>query len=349
MENRVLSMDFLRALAILLVLVGHTVLSFGSPDYLTPLRYGGTGVDLFFVLSGWLLGSLLFKEIGLTGSINIKKFWVRRWMRTLPAYYAVLCFSVAQRFYNQPEAEFPWQYFVFLQNYNYPLEFFTVSWSLSVEEQFYLAIAPILVFLARCSKNIRLLILIILLLLPSIFRYLGLYEHQNETHVRLDGCVMGVLLANIRYSYESFWEQLKRFAPYMAGLALVIYLFTFYARWNPISWYSDPSKLILALMFASWVILANSGERWAKALYFPGAQYIATRSYAMYLLHPEVLALLKRFMSGLPFVFYLTLAILFTLMLSEILYRMVEKPVMELRNNFKISRENKSSQVIATS
>jgi peptidoglycan/LPS O-acetylase OafA/YrhL len=97
MGHRYRSMDFFRSIAILMVILSHSILSYGAPQYLSPLQLGGTGVDLFFVLSGWLLGGQLFKEINIDGNVSIRKFWIRRWMRTLPAYYAVLMLSVTQR------------------------------------------------------------------------------------------------------------------------------------------------------------------------------------------------------------------------------------------------------------
>ncbi len=71
---RLNSMDALRSFAILIVLVGHIVLGYGSPAHLAPLQLGGMGVDLFFVLSGWLLGCQLFKEMD-SGTIQVKRFW----------------------------------------------------------------------------------------------------------------------------------------------------------------------------------------------------------------------------------------------------------------------------------
>ena len=180
MDHRYQSMDFLRAVAILLVILAHTVLSYGAPAYLAPLQYGGTGVDLFFVLSGWLLGCQLFKEAQNTSTINVKRFWVRRWMRTLPAYYVVLLFSVAQRLLTKENVEFPFSYFIFTQNYFYPLEFFSISWSLCVEEQFYLVVAPLILLLMRTPKLVSSLTLITLLLLPLLFRQLELFNNSKE-------------------------------------------------------------------------------------------------------------------------------------------------------------------------
>lgn len=338
MDHRYRSMDLLRAVAILLVLLAHTVLSYGAPAHLAPLQLGGSGVDLFFVLSGWLLGSQLFKEIKQTNSIDVKRFWIRRWMRTLPAYYVVLIFSVAQRLLTKENVEFPFSYFIFIQNYNYPLEFFSVSWSLCVEEQFYLFIAPLLLLLMRFSKNSSLFILCFLLVSPLLFRELGLYSSNSETHVAMDGCIMGVLLAYIRYNLESFWEKLKAISLPLFLLTLGSYIFFYYARYNPDLGISDPNRLFQAFLFGSWVLFANSSQARQRLFYIPGSKYIATRAYSLYLLHPEILALLRRFSSEMIFPLYFALALIGSICIAEILYRFVEKPIMDRRENFSLSK-----------
>ena len=248
MQNRNISLDLLRAIAILMVFTGHTVLSYGSPNHLTPLRLGGTGIDLFFVLSGWLIGYQLFKELHKFTNIDIKRFWIRRWMRTLPAYYAVLLFTIAQQYFTKTNFDFPIEHFFFIQNYQQPITLFTVSWSLCVEEQFYLLIAPLIALLTKTHKHKRTIILIILMLLPTLFRELNLFDSLKETHVRWDCCVMGVLLANICYSYPTFWKKLLTVGPKMALVGLFIYLSFYYFRWNPNEFISEPSKLLLAFI-----------------------------------------------------------------------------------------------------
>ena len=161
--QRNFSLDCFRALAIILVFTGHSILSFGSPELLAPLQFGGTGVDLFFVLSGWLIGNQLLIEKKRFGDIQITRFWIRRWMRTMPAYYAVLSVTILQLYLTKDNFTFPWPHIFFLQNYFGDLNVFFVSWSLSVEEQFYLFIAPLFVFTLGLNKKYQILRLSLLI------------------------------------------------------------------------------------------------------------------------------------------------------------------------------------------
>jgi peptidoglycan/LPS O-acetylase OafA/YrhL len=333
-ENRIRSMDFLRSIAILSVLLAHTVLGFGAPEILAPLQLGGIGVDLFFVLSGWLLGGQLFKEME-NGSINIRRFWLRRWIRTLPAYYVVLIMTVAQQWFTKEEPASSWKYFVFIQNYDYPLEIFSVSWSLAVEEQFYLLIAPFFAFSLFMKPNMRLAVLVIFLLFPSVFRQLGWFDSDVETHIRLDGCIAGVLLAAIKYQHNILWEKFVNFSGLIAFIGVLVILLSFYQRWFPVVWFDDPSYLALAVIFGSWVIYANSNDIVGRNLYIPGSYYIATRSYSIYLLHPDAIAITNRLPFEFSFFIYISIVFLVSLFSAEILYRFVEIPFMYARSKLR--------------
>ena len=334
-------MDFLRAVAILLVVLAHSVLAYGAPSYIAPLQLGGIGVDLFFVLSGWLLGSQLFKEAASTGKVDIKRFWVRRWMRTLPAYYVVLVLSVAQQYINSVDFSFPWQYFIFIQNYEEKLTFFSISWSLCVEEQFYLFIAPFVGLLCLKDKRYTTVGLILLLVLPSIGREMAwLTDRYAPTHLAFDCCIMGVLLAQIRHQYQSLWENLVKYSIPLSIISLFIFIMYFVGRYNPSLGLGEPSNLLLGFVFGSWVVLANANDTWRNKFCFPSVNYIATRSYGIYLLHPEALAVLKRLNLDINFVFYFVIALLGSILLSEVLYRMIEKPVMDARENLVIAKSS---------
>src|SRR5262249_10922056 len=139
----------------------------GQSDTFAFLGLGGHGVDLFFCLSGWLLGKQLCDEFKKTGTIEVRRFWLRRWMRTLPAYFAVLLATMAQAIIHG-KLSFCLQFFVFLQTYVGTMPFFGVSWSLCVEEYFYLFVAPLLFVFCR-HRNLRAL-LPVLLLIPFAAR-----------------------------------------------------------------------------------------------------------------------------------------------------------------------------------
>ncbi|MFL1405674.1 acyltransferase family protein [Marinobacter sp. M1N3S26] len=329
-------MDTLRSVAILIVVFAHSILGFGSPPLLAPFQLGGMGVDLFFVLSGWLLGSQLFKEME-SGEINVQRFWIRRWMRTLPAYYVVLLYTMAQQVLTKESPATPWTYFFFLQNYDYPLEIFSVSWSLAVEEQFYLFIAPFLAFTIYFRPNTRLAMLLLIFILPSVFRYFEWYGTTSETHVRLDCCIMGVLLACLKYQHRTIWNQMLKYSGHMALLATGFFILYFYQRFFPLSWLDEPGFVARALMFGAWVVYANSSPKVSWNLYFPGANYVATRSYAIYLLHPDAIAIANRLPIELPFVVYLSLVLVLSALAAEALYRAVELPFMNMRSKVRLA------------
>jgi peptidoglycan/LPS O-acetylase OafA/YrhL len=346
MEHRLPYLDYLRSLAILMVLLSHSVLSYGPNYWIFPFQTGGVGVDLFFVLSGWLIGNQLFKELSRNKTIDLKRFWLRRWLRTLPAYYAVLCFSIIYLSLTSDTFEVPFSYFIFIQNYQFPLTFFTISWSLCVEEQFYLFIAPFLLFSQKLNKHIRLCLIIFLLVLPSIFRYLELYSHPDETHVAWDCCIMGVLLAFLKHNYQNFWANLTKLNSKMVYLSVVCFLVVVLSKYTNDYWIQTPDRIWLAIIFGSWVIWANTvstKEKTHNVTFVKLGNYIATRSYAMYLAHPEVLAICKKFAIELWFPFYFTLAFVLLMVVSEFLYRLVELPFMNSREKFVLTRSHSNT------
>jgi peptidoglycan/LPS O-acetylase OafA/YrhL len=122
-------------------------------------------------------------------------------------------------------------------------------------------------------------------------------------------------------------------------IALMLYVIFIIGRYFPEFGIDDPDKSILALIFMSWVLMANSTDRLRKLLYFPGAYYIATRSYSLYLVHPEALALMRRIFPDIWFPSYFLCTLAVSCLLAEILYRFVEKPLMDMRENFEFSRQ----------
>jgi len=134
---RLPGLDVLRAAAILMVIVAHYPKA-STGVMVRLLNFGWTGVDLFFVLSGYLIGGQLWKPLAAGEGVLLKEFYLRRLLRTLPAYYVVLGVYFVLAAVTQVTAPTPpWKFLVFAQNFRIPSTF-TPSWSLCVEEQFYL-------------------------------------------------------------------------------------------------------------------------------------------------------------------------------------------------------------------
>ncbi|WP_081926488.1 MULTISPECIES: acyltransferase family protein [unclassified Alteromonas] len=341
--QRNFSLDCFRALAIMLVFTGHSILAAGSPIMLAPLQLGGTGVDLFFVLSGWLIGNQLLLEKKQFGNIQVPRFWVRRWMRTMPAYYAVLTLTILQLYLTKDSFSFPFAHIFFLQNYVGDLSVFYVSWSLSVEEQFYLFIAPLFVVTLKLPTRYQIFVLLILLVCPTFFRYLDFYTSLNETHVRLDCCAMGVLLAYMKHHKESIWNLFQSKANLLFIVSIPAYLFFYIARYNPELEISDPSKLLLALIFGVWILWGDQTNYSSDGIFTKIVMHISTRSYAMYLLHVDSLALLRMLGLNENFAAFFILALMLTILASEFLYRLIELPFMKSRSKFWFSESRNTA------
>lgn len=161
-------LDTLRGVAILLVLAVHSPGERGQSGWLRPLdgllhQFGWTGVDLFFVLSGFLIGRVLFAEIERSGRLNVKRFLLRRMFRIWPGYYAFLLYVVVRMIVGEgatplAAADAMWPAFVNIQN------FIAVPrdqlWSLAIEEQFYLVLPLVLcVLLSTPSRGASLRVL----------------------------------------------------------------------------------------------------------------------------------------------------------------------------------------------
>ncbi len=333
-------LDLLRAAAIVLVVNCHiaSTLLRSSPEsgsvfqfsILKALTVGGHGVDLFFVLSGWLLGTILLRELKATGTIQLKRFFARRWLRTLPAYYVVLALTFLQRAIQGNMICADSSYLLFLQTYAYPsMPFFGISWSLCVEEHFYLLIAPALLFFAPRGNAIWAMFLM-LLIAPMFFRLVGFYGNLEQSHVRLDQCAVGVLLAYMYEFYKSTWNQFQIASQLLALLATVVFSALMISRGIGLG--IECPLVGYSLIFAAWVAL-SSGERWQTfGQGFPIIGYIATRSYAIYLVHVEGISLSGRLgiESSIGFAAITWIA---SLTLAELLHRFVELPGMALRNH----------------
>ncbi|MFO0809721.1 MAG: acyltransferase [Gemmataceae bacterium] len=217
-SGRSIQIDFLRGVAILLVLGRHSVLSpYGAGILYRPAqawyRLGWSGVDLFFVLSGFLIGGLLFKELRAHGDLDVRRFLVRRGFKIWPAYYVYVTAILLTFLVSRPAPE---AFRVVLPNYLHVQNYLASgtemllahTWSLSVEEHFYLALPLVLWLLARSGRRPADSVpgfpaVAVASMIACLGLRVAVYAATRSggiavrwpTHLRMDSLLAGVLLA----------------------------------------------------------------------------------------------------------------------------------------------------------
>jgi peptidoglycan/LPS O-acetylase OafA/YrhL len=251
-RGRIRALDGVRGVAILLVVLHHVAESFtrgdgsllpvGGWDAGAMLLNGWMGVQLFFVLSGFLISYHFLRRTQRAGAIG--RFLVRRWLRIVPTYYVVLLIVALGLVPSYPVAPDYLSlrvgyHLLFLQDY-LPSSLLGPFWSLGVEEKFYLAAPLIAAALWRARTPARgLALLAILALLPIAIRVLMVLigtpdgrsftgTWRNPFHLSLDALVLGAIVAWVAYHSDSFPRLTRiaghrRFLP-LASLALLLLL-----------------------------------------------------------------------------------------------------------------------------
>jgi peptidoglycan/LPS O-acetylase OafA/YrhL len=307
-SGRVIQLDFLRGVAILAVMAYH----FHTVPVQNPVahgfesvakRAGWIGVDLFFVLSGFLVGGLLVQELLKTDGLRIGRFLLRRMMKIWPAYYIYLLFQIALR--RHPLGTFVWQNILNVQNYaGTSLDH---TWSLAVEEHFYLLLPPFLLLLYRTRwlRERMIPILAGCCLLVLCVRVVSVYllrggDPQWVTHARIDSLLFGVLLSWIFYTDRARFDRWISYRVPMAVIALSGLLFGIYeGRHTPLMWSFGYTVVYLAM---GALLLLGYGYEGNVTDSFPYrlVAAIGVYSYGIYLWHLSVRDPLSRICSHLP-------------------------------------------------
>lgn len=360
--TRNIGLDWLRALAILFTLIGHGVYCFSGTQAGIINLFVFDGVAIFFVLSGFLIMNLFYKEIVQQDELNIShilKFMGKRWFRTLPNYFFILLilYIIYTSFLPHKIVHIPiWKYLFFLQTANQePLQFFGESWSIAIEEWFYL-IFPILYFiLSKIYTNSRnnLLFIIVLFILYSMgYRIqntinLTGYNPSELAHInkytlfaRFDGLGFGMLTAWIYNYRRDIFNKLASSKIWVIG-AIIMWILL---------------KIIHKLDIAeqTFSILDSTIKSISLALAIPflyihfkgtmllnlnkNVQKIAILSYSIYLINLSLVYILmvKPYLNNKTTLIFQMIAfisfICITIILSLFSYHFVEKPFLNMRN-----------------
>ncbi len=355
--NNIKPLDGVRTIAIGLVLFWHYVYCEVGGDlgfkYLTFWTW--SGVDLFFVLSGFLIGRILINN---KGSKNFfKTFYTKRVLRIFPAYYLVLL-GFAILLLSKHAGHFPWlaadpfpfySYALYIQNFwmvytNTGPNWLGVTWSLAIEEQFYLVL-PLLIFLVKHNNLPRLLIIGIIAapifraIIPSLGPYVLL-------PARMDSLLIGVLIAyyHLKGSLDKAFRD-KRTGLLLVMLTCFVSLFVA-AAGKPMAGiggvYIHTLLTLLYGTFLIFVLTGNPNSSFIKGLSTPFMSFIARISYMIYLSHQVISGLfheliLHRHTPGMNNIngFLVTiLSLVTTIVFSYLSYRFFEKPILTLGKKY---------------
>ncbi len=358
-KEKFIGLDHLRAAAIVLVFLYHYRM-FEHPGWIDDIGWiGWTGVDLFFVLSGFLISNQLFTEIRKHRTIRLKIFFTKRFFRIIPPYLFTLCLYFCFPVFREREALPPlWKFLSFTQNLGLDVILqgtFSHAWSLCIEEQFYLALPLLLLVLIRLKKIKYLKPIIVSLMVSTlllrvfcwneyVLPYLESPDFWKEwymniyypTYTRLDGLVVGVLIGSL-FQSPIFRTIIDGNGNLLVFTGIVAVIFSL---WFCRDQYSEQASLfgftLVAISYGILVTGAVSGNSFMSRKSNIITAHLATLSYSVYLSHKIVIHLVQRLLekTELPVSGTSGLLICFIFcILGGLFYRYcIEKPSAVLKN-----------------
>jgi peptidoglycan/LPS O-acetylase OafA/YrhL len=364
MRQRKIGLDVVRAVAILLVLAGHFLFQYAVrenaagevTDWVSPgllFVFGALGVEIFFVLSGYLIGGILLGAIKGSGNVVtpglIGNFWYRRWMRTIPNYLLFLAiYALIERpgFGVRRYAA----YLLFAQNLRRPMpNFFIVSWSLSVEEWFYVML-PVLIYvlyrlMGRQVRGAFLGAVAVLLLAPLAVRLAIAPGRQWDAWarkvvvMRLDSIMWGVLIAALERYRGAVFARLTRWWVAAGGAAIAV-LGSAYLMSRLLDGVSGDfiasrgDMLILPVMSVgcALVLPLASVAQWPRGALAWVAMRISLWSYSLYLCHVAVIRVIEGKFGNIALGLRGILALVATFVVAAAVYHGFEAPILRFRD-----------------
>jgi peptidoglycan/LPS O-acetylase OafA/YrhL len=352
-SKRIPELDGLRGVAILLVLIWH----YADLVHIRargPLSLTWSGVDLFFVLSGFLIGGILLDNKSTTNYFRV--FYLRRFFRILPLYFAIIVVGQIVGVHRPDVVMLPWYIYatftqtvwtLFTGRWDYWLG---VTWSLGVEEQFYLLL-PLTIFVV--PRKYLAPVLITLIIVAPLLRVVMVWQHQGLPVIhsflfcRMDVLLLGVLCAYVlRQERAREWLLSHRGFVYI-GLALfgALLTATVLKHWNLGSWQMTTfgySALAFAYTFLLLAVL--SGGPIARFMNFAPLRRLGIIAYGVYLLHGLIPWYVFKLFGQTPNTdtwsarLLLLSSICLMFLLAHLSWRYFEKPLIELGHRWKYDK-----------
>lgn len=348
----ILQIDGLRCFAVIGVLISHYIIPDVGSEVLKRIPFG-TGVNLFFVISGYLITSILLlskKDIELKASSiakELEKFFLKRVLRIFPLYYLVILLLILFKYDEIKD------YFIYLATYttNIYMTFHntyinkqTHLWSLAVEEQFYL-IWPFIIFLVKKKHFLNVIILFIVLSLFSKYYFINSEQFLIGSNAFLTSCFdslgFGALLAYLQLYHNLFFERImdKRILLILILAYIIIFIFPGFTN-GFIDGMFNNFLTSLIYFFIVGIAAQNKFKGVLKyTLENKIAIYIGKISYGIYIIHNFTIELFYGFFARkLPPTDHQSVRIIYwfiiTIVLASISWYIVEKPFLRLKRFF---------------
>jgi len=350
-------LDLLRALAIVVVVVYHAALfGFKLPGRVD--RFGWIGVDLFFVLSGYLIGGQLLASLARDQRIKLGRFFTRRALRIMPAYFVVLAiYFLLPAWREYPEMSQPlWKFLLSVQNIAlHGGTAFSHAWSLAVEDQFYLALPFLLLFLYHRPRAAIIVPCLIVVGGIALRAFLAARNSSVDggvsfrafqawiyypTWTRLDSLVFGVVLAAIERFRPNWWQRLINFAPWLwlPALGLIVYALYLGETENLTVVACVWQFPLIAVGMAAMLVCAVSPQLPLCRVAIPGTAFIASIAYSAYLIQKLIIHGVEQFcanhsidLTSVPALVGVELCVYIA---ATILFLSIERPFLLLRRRF---------------
>lgn len=267
--NRFQSLDGWRGLSILFVLAGH-LLPLGPKSWQMNSSVASAGMAVFFILSGFLITNILFRDK------NIFRFLIRRFMRIIPLAWLVSIITLVILSANKNTYI---AHLLFFANWP-PMNLTSATshlWSLCVEMQFYVAIA----FLGASFRSKFYLVLPVLCLSVTLYRYINGVEIAINTYYRVDEILAGCILA-ILFNNEKYLENITRFFQYLNPIYIFpLLLISAHPEGGVINYF----RPYIALFLIGATMFSTKELWWSRILESRFLFYIASISFALYVIH----------------------------------------------------------------
>ena len=349
------ALDGLRAVAVFLVILGHFGFEFVP---------GSHGVMIFFVLSGFLITWLLLKENDSKGTISLSSFYKRRTLRIFPAFYVYWLILVALLVSTGRSVLWPHAWSALFYGSNYysaingdPNNGFSHTWSLAIEEQFYL-LWPLVFLMLR--GNLRKMTGLLIAVIGAVWIHRAVLcfgFHVDQAYIfaafdtRLDGLIAGCLLAVLlkRRALSSLWSAVSANA--LSPLATIGFLaVSVYAGEHFIDRYRDVfgfaiEPLLVAILVVQ-VIAFSSTRLWGWTEWRV-CRFLGRISYSLYLYQQLTLHATRHALEAYPLVVQLAGAIVVTIIAATASYYFIERPFLKLKSPLAVPRKELAFEVAA--